>query len=144
MPRCARFLVLCCAVSLVAAAPPSAPRDEQPVQAKQQAQGEASRVARRDRHRAILAALWGPVSAEPAGLAEFDLHAWRMARLRRMERLASELARPALLDQITALLAKEQARHLKHMKRLQSTAPSALVQSSPTKQPAARKPARKD
>lgn len=135
MPRRALILVLCCAVSSVAAAP-AAPRSD-----------EAARLARRDRHRAILTALWGSASTQPAGLAEFGLHAWRMARLRRMERLAAELARPVLLERIGGLLAKEQARHLKHMKRLQdSTAPAAAAsaESSPKPPPAQRGRARKD
>lgn len=155
MPRRALLLVLCLAgaVSSVAAAPPAAhdppaqpgkPQAQQKPQAQGKAQGEAARLARRDRHRALLAALWGSASAQPAGLAEFRLHAWRMARLRRMERLATELARPALVERIGSLLAEEEARHLKHMKRLEAPAAPASAEPSPKKPPAPPRPPRND
>ena len=141
-------LWLGCAASSVAAAPAPERRHEAPgstASRERQAPGqtEALRLERRNRHRAILEALWGSVSADPAAIAEFELHAWRMARLRRMERLATELDRAGLPDRIAKLIAKEQARHTKHLKRLadQSTAAPRTAAKVP---PPPRKPARKD
>jgi len=137
-------LWLGCAASTVAAAPATERRHEppRPAASTAPAQAEALRLERRNRHRAILEALWGSVSTDPAAIAEFDLHAWRMARLRRMERLATELERPGLLERIGKLIAKEQTRHTKHLKRLadQSTVP----RTAPKTPPPPRKPARKD
>lgn len=145
--RVARWAVcLACAASTVAAAPPATRREAPASASAIQAQHEAQWRQRRDRRRAILAALWGSVSADPAAIAEFGLHAWRMARLRRVERLATELARPALLERVGKLMAKEQARHTKHLRRLKdqlapSTAPPVQHPKTST---TPRRPARQD
>lgn len=122
-------LCLACVASTVAAAPPAPRRQPPPSASAAQEQQEISRRERRERRRALLAALWGPLSAEPAGIAEFDLHAWRMARLRRIERLATEVDRPLLLERVGKLITKEQARHVKHLKRLKDerAAPAAAA-----------------
>lgn len=138
-------LCLACAASTVAAAPAAPRRQPLPSASAAEEQQETSRRERRDRRRAILAALWGPVSADPAALAEFNLHAWRMARLRRIERLATELARPLLLERVGKLITKEQARHAKHLKRLRDQLVDPAAAAPRLKAPAApRGPKRKD
>lgn len=142
----ARWAVyLMCAVSTVAAAPPAQRPRPQPSASSAEARHEALRRERRDRRREILAALWGPVSADPAAVAEFGLHAWRMARLRRVERLATELERPELLERTGKLLTKEQARHVKHLERLkdQRAMPAVAAPLHPKASATPRGPARK-
>lgn len=120
-------LYLACAASAVAAAPPPPRRQPLSSASALQSQQEASRRERRDRRRASLAAMWGAVSTDPAGVAEFRLHAWRMARLRRIERLATELERRVPLERAGKLVTKEEARHVKHLERLKNQLAAAAA-----------------
>lgn len=88
-----------------------------------------TRDRRRAARRAKLEALWGDLIHTPPALVELQLHGWRMARLRRLGRLAASSNTPALVERITRLETKEEARHVKQLNRLKrqpeppSTAP---------------------
>ncbi len=82
-----------------------------------------TRKARRDAHRKELKAKWGPLAERAPMLAELKRHAWRMARLKRMQGLAEELDKPELLARVNKLIEQEQARHAERMEQLKKTAP---------------------
>lgn len=82
-----------------------------------------TRKARRDAHRKDLKAKWGPLAERAPMLAELKRHAWRMARLKRMQGLAEELDKPELLARVNKLIEQEQARHAERMEQLKKTAP---------------------
>ena len=81
-----------------------------------------TRDRRRAARRAKFVALWGDLIEQPPALAELQLHGWRMARLRRLGRLAAVSNKPALGERITRLEAKEEARHVRQLNRLKHPA----------------------
>lgn len=90
-----------------------------------------TRDRRRAARRAKLEALWGDVIQKPPTLVELQLHGWRMARLRRLGRLAALSNKPLLQERITRLEIKEEARHVKQLDRLKRQAEPASAAPPP-------------
>jgi hypothetical protein len=86
-----------------------------------------SRDKRRQQHRSALKKKWGDLSERPPVMAEFKTHAWRMARLKRMQLLAEELEKPQLLERVNKLIEQEVARHDKHLEKLKATGPKTAA-----------------
>ena len=107
-------------------------RDERKERRNERAEDKKERAdSRRERRRERmeeLRARYGRLIAEPAVAAELRVHARRMARLNTMRRLAEKEGKTALIPRIDKLIAKERARHQRHMDALKSRgapAPSA-------------------
>lgn len=84
-------------------------------------QQRKQRRERRREHRAELRQKWGDaLLRHPAVRAELRTHAWRLARLHRVRQLADAAGKKAVVERVDALIAKEQARHDKHMATLKS------------------------
>lgn len=65
---------------------------------------------------------WGPQLKDPALQAELRLNAERMARLHRMQALAEDNGKEAVLDRVFALMKREQQRHMRAMSQLRGAA----------------------
>lgn len=76
------------------------------------------RVQRRQAHREILRKKYGPKLDRPEVRAELTLHARRIARLDRAERLATDAGRDAVVTRAQKLRDKENARHDRRMAAL--------------------------
>jgi hypothetical protein len=81
-----------------------------------------SREERRKAKRAELKAKYGDILDKPAVRAELRVHAQRMARLHRLERIANAKGKEDAEKRVQALVAKENARHDKHMEELKAHA----------------------
>lgn len=93
--------------------------------------------------------LWNSFGAklhDPAVVAEFDAHAWRVARLERARRVADALPdadrQRVVREEVTALLAAEGERHQRELERLlglplASAPPKSTGASEPTSATAA-------
>jgi len=84
-----------------------------------------TRAARAEAERARLVERFGPAKDNPALRNELRHHAWRMARLRRIQLLAVTEGRDPLKVRVEQLMAKEVARHEQAMQRFARPAPSA-------------------
>lgn len=107
--------------------------------------GERASTARDRRHRVRRIQLnrrWGDTLKDPEAIAELKLHAERSAKLKRIRTLSMKKSKddPAA-DRATKLLAKEVARHEKHMKEIQARTVAASVPATPTAPGAAPAPA---
>jgi hypothetical protein len=79
---------------------------------------EQLRATRKERRAARLAKIkqkWGGLVTHPAVRAELKVHAWRMARLDRVRELAAAEDKTDVVARVDKLIAKEEARHDKHM-----------------------------
>lgn len=97
--------------------------------------GDRTASARERRHRVRRIQLnrrWGDTLKDPEAIAELKLHAERAAKLKRIRTLAMKKSKddPAV-ERSTKLLAKEVARHEKHMKEIQARTVAASVNSAP-------------
>lgn len=81
----------------------------------------ASRDERRKARRAELRAKYGDIMARPAVRSELRLHAQRMARLHRMERIATARGKEDAERRVQALVTRENARHDKRMGELKGS-----------------------
>jgi hypothetical protein len=95
------------------------------------ASGDRAASARDRRHRVRRIQLnrrWGDTLKDPEAIAELKLHAERAAKLKRIRTLAMKKSKddPAV-ERSTKLLAKEVARHEKHMKEIQARTVAASV-----------------
>jgi hypothetical protein len=88
----------------------------------------ATRLERRERHRAALVRELGQRLSDPQVKAELKLHATRIAELSRIQFLAENArkgaARERLLSRVEKLIARENERHRKRLATL-SGAPAA-------------------
>jgi hypothetical protein len=84
-----------------------------------------ARAQRRDAMIAGVRSRWGATLESPEAQAELRLHAERMARLHRMQVLAEDHGKEALLDRVFALMKREQQRHMRTMRRLQGSGESS-------------------
>jgi hypothetical protein len=75
---------------------------------------------RRDEHMAEMRAKWGEILKKPGVKEEMRLHARRLARLRRMEKLAADAKKDALVKRANAAEEREKARHQKKMDELKA------------------------
>lgn len=78
------------------------------------------RKKRRDQHLAEMRAKWGEISKKPGVKEEMRIHARRMSRLRRIEKIATEKKKDAIVKRATAAQEKEKARHQKKMDELKA------------------------
>jgi hypothetical protein len=81
-----------------------------------------SRAERRKAKLAELKAKYGDIVDKPAVRAELRLHAMRMARLHRLERIATAEGKDDAAKRVQALVTKENARHAKRMDELKAHA----------------------
>jgi hypothetical protein len=101
----------------------------------------ATRLERRERHRAALVRELGQRLSDPEVKAELKLHATRVAELGRIQFLAenarSGAQREKLLSRVSKLLARENERHRKRLLALAgaSAAPSASAGGAPAPAP---------
>lgn len=79
-----------------------------------------ARKKRRDDHLAEVRAKWGDLAKTPAAKEEMRVHARRMARLHRVEQLAKDAKKDALVKRANAAQEKEKARHEKKMGELKA------------------------
>jgi hypothetical protein len=103
--------------------------------------GDRATSARDRRHRVRRIQLnrrWGDALKDPEAVAELKLHAERAAKLKRIRTLAMKKSKdnPAV-ERSTKLLAKEVARHEKHMKEIQARSVAASVSATPGATPPA-------
>jgi hypothetical protein len=98
--------------------------------------GSSSKQRRHQVRRIQLNRRWGDTLKDPEAISELKLHAERAARLKRIRAIATKKSKddPAA-DRATKLLAKEVARHEKHMKELQAKSVAASV-NAPAAAPA--------
>jgi len=97
------------------------------------AQLNATRDVRRKEHREDVGNRWGATLARPPARDELKLHARRMAFLNRALVLAQTDTKPdkaKLIERITQLIDKEDARHDKAMARIASQ-PTTLASAAP-------------
>jgi hypothetical protein len=80
----------------------------------------ASRDKRRDDEKAAQKAKYGEAVARPEVKEELRTHAQRLARLRRIERIAKASSKPEIAKRTADALAKEIKRHEKKMTELKS------------------------
>lgn len=99
---------------------------------------ESSRQRRHRIRRTQLNRRWGDTLKDPEAIAELELHAERTAKLKRIRSLALKKSKddPAA-ERAAKLLAKEEARHERHMKELQAKAVAASVAAAGGSAPAA-------
>jgi hypothetical protein len=79
-----------------------------------------SRTERRKAKLAELKAKYGDIVDKPAVRAELRLHAMRMAKLHRLERIATAQGKDDAAKRVQALVTKENARHDKRMDELKA------------------------
>ena len=79
-----------------------------------------TRKERRQKRREEIKEKWGDLTKHPAVRAELKVHAWRLARLTRVRTLAKAAGKDAVVERADKLIAKEKARHDKHMETLKS------------------------
>ncbi|MFO0568161.1 MAG: hypothetical protein U0263_21045, partial [Polyangiaceae bacterium] len=79
-----------------------------------------TRKDRRKEHREALQKKWGDLPKRPAVKAELKVHAWRVARLKRIRAVADNQGKKDAVSRVDKLLEKENTRHQKHMEKLQS------------------------
>lgn len=79
-----------------------------------------ARKKRREEHLAEMRAKWGEILKKPGVKEEMRVHARRMSRLRRIEKIARDAKKEAVVKRATALQEKEKARHQKKMDELKS------------------------
>ncbi len=79
-----------------------------------------ARKKRRDDHLAEVRSKWGDVAKAPAAKEEMRVHARRMARLNRVEKLAKDAKKDAIVKRANAAQEKEKARHEKKMGELKA------------------------
>jgi hypothetical protein len=86
----------------------------------------SGRQRRHQIRRSQLNKRWGATLRNPEAISELKLHAERSAKLRRIRVLALQKSKddPAAA-RANALIAKEEARHERHMKELQAQTPAA-------------------
>jgi hypothetical protein len=112
--------------------------DPEEVRAKLKEMQEHQPELRRERRRALFAR-WGKTTADPRAKAELELHARRMARIRRMQVLASTERsgekRTALLERLSRLRDLERGRHDRAM---QAIAAGKEPEAGPIVSPSAR------
>ncbi len=112
---------------------------------------EAARQTRAERVKARREAIkkqWGDPLAQPPMQNELRMHAWRLARLDAIKRIAADEGNTDQVARCDALIERENARHEKRMEALKSmpggagsAAPSAATPASAA--PAAPTPAPK-
>ncbi len=83
---------------------------------------------------------WGPQLKDPALQAELRLNAERMARLHRMQALAEDNGKEALLNRVFELMKREQQRHMRTMSQLRG-APGSPGVGDRKRSPSDRAPA---
>lgn len=92
------------------------------------------RAERRNRQLQTLRETWGvELLAAPPVRAELKTHAWRMARLERMQLLANDSTKPnkaKLVARVDKLIEKERERHQRHMDQLKKD-PTGKAQQEP-------------
>jgi len=101
---------------------------------------EAARQSRAERvkaHREAIKKQWGDAAAQPQMGNELRMHAWRLARLDAIKRIATDEGNTDLVTRCDALIERENARHEKRMAALKagpdaagSAAPSAATPAS--------------
>jgi hypothetical protein len=98
--------------------------------------GSSSKQRRHQVRRIQLNRRWGDTLKDPEAISELKLHAERAAKLKRIRAIATKKSKddPAA-ERATKLLAKEVARHEKHMKELQAKSVAASV-NAPAAAPA--------
>jgi hypothetical protein len=103
--------------------------------------GDRAASARDRRHRVRRIQLnrrWGDALKDPEAVAELKLHAERAAKLKRIRTLAMKKSKDnPVAERATKILAKEVARHEKHMKEIQARTVAADVSATPGTTPAA-------
>jgi colicin import membrane protein len=77
-----------------------------------------TRVERRKERRDEIKKKWGELEKKPAVRAELKVHAWRMARLKRLRAIAEADGKTDTVARIDKLVQKENERHEKHMQTL--------------------------
>lgn len=78
-----------------------------------------TRRERRHAEREAIRQKWGTLADHPAVKAELKVHAWRMARLKRIRAVADAQGKTATVARVDSLIAKENERYQKHMDVLQ-------------------------
>jgi hypothetical protein len=78
-----------------------------------------TRKDRRQERRERIQKRWGEIEKKPAVRAELKVHAWRMARLKRLRAIAEAEGNKDKVARIDKLTQKETERHDKHMETLQ-------------------------
>ncbi len=86
-----------------------------------------TRAARAEAQRALLVDRFGPVRDNPALRNELRHHAWRLARLHRIQLLAVTEGRDPLKVRVEQLITKENARHEQAMQKFAKPALSATA-----------------
>lgn len=81
-------------------------------------------------------AKWGDAVNHPAVTSELRTHAWRVARLEGIQRLAQQEGDAAVATRCEALLERERARHEKHMEVLKKAGPAASGSAAGSAAPA--------
>ena len=76
-------------------------------------------------------AKWGDTLKKPGVKEEMKLHARRLARLRRMAKLANAAKKDAVEKRAKTLIEKEKSRHEKKMEELKAAAAPAGSGSAP-------------
>jgi hypothetical protein len=79
-----------------------------------------TRKERRQERREAIKQKWGDLHKHPAVKAELKVHAWRMARLKRIRAVADAEGKKDTVARVDKLIEKEKARHQKHMETLKS------------------------
>ncbi|MBK8994885.1 MAG: hypothetical protein IPM35_03920 [Myxococcales bacterium] len=79
-----------------------------------------TRKERRQERREEIKKKWGDLHKHPAVKAELKVHAWRMARLKRIRAVADAEGKTDTVARVDKLIEKEKERHQKHMDTLKS------------------------
>lgn len=79
-----------------------------------------TRKERRQERREEIKKKWGDLHQHPAVKAELKVHAWRMARLKRIRAVADAEGKKDIVARADKLIEKEKERHQKHMDTLKS------------------------
>ena len=79
-----------------------------------------TRKDRRQARREELKKTWGDLPKHPAVKNELKLHAWRMARLKRIRAIADSEGKKDTVARVDKLMEKEKQRHQKRMDHLKS------------------------
>ncbi len=96
-----------------------APEEKKELKQAEQELREARKKRRAD-HMAEMRAKWGDILKKPGVKEEMRIHARRMSRLRRIEKLAKEAKKDAIVKRVNAAEEKEKARHQKKMDELKA------------------------
>lgn len=83
-----------------------------------------SRAARRQNTLGRLRERWGPLLGDVRAREELRVHAQRVAQLQRLRAIAEEKKKVKQLEQIDALMTKEELRHSRAMNALRDGAPA--------------------